>query len=210
MIKNIKIRKVRNMALPFDYLDSMAWDIVISAVLLGIAAIRLPYKASTDSVEEQGKNRRLGFAAAFGASGLYLFVTGLSISFMWPFPSSGGAYNILFGGVATLGGLALLATSVALFLNGGLSVISYFAIVAGIYTAVDAFAMINYRLTKSPELSALGYLSFTAAAFLSFPATHSDKKWLRWLFAVFAFLFAIAWLYQAANFTWGHLQPPAT
>lgn len=51
---------VIELVLPFDYLDSMAWDIVVSAVLLGIAAIRLPYKASKDSVEEGGRNLRIG------------------------------------------------------------------------------------------------------------------------------------------------------
>jgi len=203
------------MVMPFDYLDSMAWSIVVSAVLVGIAAIRLPYKASKGSVEEEGKNLRLGFAAAIGASGLYLFITGLAISLQWPFgipygaqfasPYTGGQYNILFGGVASLGGLVLLATSVALLLNVGLSAVSYFAAVAGLYAAVDAYAIVTARLTRSPELSALGYLGFAAAAFLSVPATHSDNKWLRWLFAIFAFLFAIAWLYEAANFTLGHL-----
>lgn len=195
------------MVLPFDYLDSMAWNIVISAVLIGVAAIRLPYKASSDSVEEKGRNMRVGFAAAIGATGFYLFITGLAISFTWPFAFSGGVYNILFGGIAALGGLALLATSIALLLNGGLSAVSYFAVVAGLYAIVDAYSIVTYGLTREPMLSALAYLSFAAAAFLSFPATHSDKKWLRWLFAVFAFLFAIAWLYQAANFTWGHLEP---
>jgi len=199
---------VIDLVLPFDYLDSMAWDIVVSAVLLGIAAIRLPYKASKDSVEEGGRNLRIGLAVAIGASGLYLFITGMAISFTWPYAASGGVYNILFGGAAALGGLVLLATSAALFLNGGLSAVSYFAVVVGFYIVVDAIAMVNYRLTRSPELSALAYLSSAAASFLSVPATHSDNKWLRWLFAVFAFLFAIAWLYQAALFTWGHLAPP--
>jgi len=199
---------VIDLALPFDYLDSMAWDIAVSAVLLGIAALRLPYKASSDSVEEGGKNLRAGFAAAIGASGFYLFITGIAIGFTWPFSSSGGVYNILFGGVAALGGLVLLATSVALFLNKGLSAVSYFAVVVGLYAVVDAIAIVNYNLTRDPQLAALAYLSFAVAAFLSVPATHSDNKWLRWLFAVFAFLFAIAWLYQAANFTWGHLKPP--
>jgi len=186
----------------------MAWDIVISAVLLGVAALRLPYKASSGSVEEEDKNLRKGFAIALGASGWYLFITGMAISFTWPFATSGGVYNILFGGVAALGGLVLVATSGALFFNAGLSFVSYFAVVAGLYAVVDAVAMVNYRLTRSPELSALAYLSFAAVAFLSVPTTHTDNKWLRRLFAVFAFLFAIAWLYQAANFTWGHLQPP--
>jgi len=202
--------------MPFDYLDSMAWSIVASAVLLGVAALRLPYKASSGSVEESGKNLRMGFGAAIGASGLYLFITGLAISLTWPFgfpyggqytpPAyAGGQYNILFGGVATLGGLALLATSIALLFNGNLSTVSYLAAVAGLYAAVDAYAMVQARLTRSPELSALGYLAFAAAAFLSIPATHTDNKWLRRLFALLAFLFAIAWLYEAANFTLGHL-----
>jgi len=204
------------MVAPFDYLDSMAWDIAIGAVLLGIAALRLPYKASSDSVEESGKNMRMGFAAAIGVSGLYLFLTGIAISFTWPFgtPSgaqftapnyTGGQYNILFGGVAALAGLALLATSIALFFNGGLSIVSYFAAIIGVYAVVDAYAMINARLTRTPELAALGYLAFAVTAFLSIPATHIDNKWMRRLFAIFAFMFAIAWLYQGTKFTLGHL-----
>jgi len=198
------------MVLPFDFLDSMAWDIVVSATLIGIAAIRLPYKASSDSVEEGGKNLRIGFSAALGASGLYLFITGIAISFMWPFgsrtaPYAGSAYNVLFGGVAAIGGLVLLATALALFFNAGLSAVSYFALIAGLYALVDAYAIITLRLTRSPEVSFLGYLSFAIAAILSVPATHSDNKMLRWLFAVLAFLFAIAWLFQATLFTLGHL-----
>jgi len=203
------------MVLPFDYLDSMAWDIVISAVLLGVLAIRLPYEASSDSVEAEGRNLRVGLAVAIGASGFYLFITGLAISFAWPYtrvvPDVGdvlGHYNVLFGGAATMGGLVLLATSLVLFLNGGLKVVSYLAFVVGLYIVVDAIAIVNYELTREPILSALAYLSSAVATFLSVPATHSDNKWLRWLFAIFAFLFAIAWLYQAAHFTWGHLEPP--
>ena len=150
----------------------------------------------------------MGLGTALGASGFYLFITGVAISLTWPFPSSGGVYNILFGGIATLGGLLLIAVSAALFLNASLSAVSYVAVVVGVYAIVDAFAMISYGLTKDPMLSSLGYLSFAVTAFLSVPATHVDNKWLRWLFGIFAFLFAIAWLYQAANFTWGHLAPP--
>lgn len=193
------------MVLPFDFLDSMAWSITAGAALIGTAALRLRYKASSDSVEEESKKLRVGFAAGVGASGLYLFITGLAISFMWPFASSAGIYNILFGGVATLGGLVLLATSVALFLNGGLSTVSYFAAVAGLYALMDAIAILTKNYTSRPLVAALGYLSFTVAGFLSIPATHSDNKMLRYLFAVFAFLFALAWLIQAALFTLGHL-----
>lgn len=195
------------MVLPSDYLDSMGWDVVISAVLLGAAALKLPYKASLGSVETEGRNLRMGFAVAIGASGFYLFITGIAISFTWPLTPAGGVYNVLFGGIATLGGLVLLATSITLLFNASLKAVSYFAVAVGLYAVVDAIAMVNYRLTKAPELSALAYLSVAATAFLSVPATHSDSKWLRKLFVVLAFLFAIAWLFQAPNFTWEHLKP---
>jgi len=198
------------MALPFDYLDSMAWSIVASAVLVGIAALRLPYKASEDTVEEKGKHLRVGLAVGLGASGLYLFITGMAISITWPFAASAGLYNILFGGAAALGGLVILATSVTLFLNGSMKAVSYFAVVVGLYIVVDAYAIMNYGLTRADTrwLAASSYAAAAVASFLSVPATHSDNKWLRRLFAVFAFLFALAWLAEAANFTLGHLQPP--
>jgi putative membrane protein len=198
------------MVLPYDFLDSMAWTVVASAVLIGFAALRLRYKASTDTVEENSKKMRTGFAAAIGVCGSYLFITGMAISFIWPYgsrtaPYAGGYANVLFGGVATLGGLVLLATAAAMYFNGGLSIVSYFAVVAGLYAAVDAFAILSLWVTKQPLVSALGYLSFTAAGFMSVPATHSDNIWLRRLFMIFAFLFALAWLIQAMTFTLGHL-----
>ena len=198
------------MVLPFDYLDSMMWSIVASGVLLGIAMLRLPYKASSDSVEDKGNNLATGLAISLGAAGLYLFVTGIAISLTWPYGAiSGGVYNVLFGGAAALGGLVLLAGSVALFLNRGLQAVSYFAVVVGLYLIVDAISILNYQLTREPTLSALLYLAPAAATFLSVPATHLDNKWLRWLFAIFAFLFAIAWLIFASQVTLGHLELPS-
>jgi uncharacterized membrane protein len=190
---------------PFDYLDSMAWDVAISAVLVGVAALRLPYKASSDSVEEGGKNLRMGLAAGIGLTGLYLLIAGLGIGFIWPFTPAGGSYNVLFGGVSALSGLALIATSLALFFNGGIKAVSYFAAVVGVYAVIDAYSMLKANLTSTPQLAALSFLAFSATAFLSVPATHSDNKWLRRLFALVAFLFAIAWIYEAANITLGHL-----
>src|SRR4030067_1295349 len=132
-----------NMALPFDFLDSMAWTVAASAILLGVLAFRLPRKASSESTEEKDRSRRKGVGAAIGASGLYLFITGLAISFMWPFAMSGGAYNILFGGISTLGGLLLLAISAALLLNGGLRPVSCFAVLVGGDGGVVALSRVN-------------------------------------------------------------------
>jgi uncharacterized membrane protein len=118
-----------------------------------------------------------------------------------------GVYNILFGGIAVLGGLVLLAGSAALFTNANLRPVAYFAAIVGIYAVVDAYAILMNSLTRDPAISALAYLSFAVPAVLSVPAAHlEDKRW-RIVFAVFAFLFAAAWLFEAGSFTLEHLAP---
>jgi uncharacterized membrane protein len=187
----------------------MMWSIAATAVLLSVAGLRLPFKASSGVVEERGEEVRVGLAITLAATGFYLFITGVSISLRWPFATiAGGIYNILFGGSASLAGLVLLSVSAALFLNKGLKAVSYFAVVLGLYLVVDAVSIISYGLTANPPLSAVYYLAPGVAGFLSVPATHTDNKWLRWLFTIAAFLFALLWLYNAANTTWGHLAPP--
>jgi uncharacterized membrane protein len=104
------------MVLPLDFLDTMAWDIAISGILLAVGSIELRYNSLTASIEEKDGPLKRGFAVAIGACGFYLFLSGVAISFIWPFAISGGVYNVLFGGIATLGGLVLLAGSLALFL----------------------------------------------------------------------------------------------
>jgi uncharacterized membrane protein len=195
------------MVLPFDFLDTVAWVVAIGGVLLAVGSIALPYNSLTTSIKEKNSPLKVGFAVAIGACGFYLFLSGVAISFIWPFAISNGVYNVLFGGVATLGGLVLLAGSLTLFLNADLRPITYLAAIAGLYSVVDAYAIVSNSLTNSPLLAALGYLSFAAPAFLSVPAAHSRSKLWRWLFTLFAILFAAAWLYQAANFTLAHLQP---
>jgi uncharacterized membrane protein len=195
------------MVLAFDFLDVMAWDVALIAVVLGIGAIALPFNSQRRRVEDTARDLRVSFAITTGSAGFYLFLSGVAITFIWPFALTSGVYNVLFGGIATLGGLVTLAGSVALAKNVDLRPVTYFATVAGIYAIVDAYAMIKYNLTSSPPLSALSYLSFAAPAILSVPAAHfEDRRW-RLIFAVFAFLFAAAWLYQAANFTLAHLNP---
>jgi uncharacterized membrane protein len=186
----------------------MMWSIVAAAVLLGVGGFRLPYKASTGLVDKGGEGERIGFAIALGATGFYLFITGVFISVRWPFPFTGGVYNVLYGGSASLAGLVLLATSAALFLNNGLKVVSYFAAVLGLYLVVDAVSIITYGLSTNPPLTTVYYLAAAASTFLSVPTMHTDKKWLRWLFAGVAFLFALLWFYNATTTTLAHLAPP--
>jgi uncharacterized membrane protein len=189
-----------------DYLDSMMWSIAASGVILGIAALRLRYKASTDSIDEEQKNLSTGLGVALGATGLYLFLTSIAISF-GVFPSGLPRYNILFGGVGALGGLVLLSVSAALFLRRGLQACSYFAAVLGVYLISDAYSVWTYGMTSDPTKTTLVYLAPAVALLLSPFALHIQNKWSRYIWAIFAFLFAAAWLYFAATTTPSHLHP---
>jgi uncharacterized membrane protein len=206
------------MVFPYDFLDSMMWSIFASGLLVGIAALRLPLKASTDSVEEKGRNLSIGLAIAIGAMGFYFFITGITISFTWSlgFPPGSqfadpyrfGYFNVLYGGAAGLGGIVLLALAAALFLNKGFHGVSYLALAVGLYLAVDAVAITQYNLVfDRSQLVSLLYLGPAAAGIFSVPATHMDNKFMRWIFAVFAFLFAVAWLYFGYLTTMSHLKP---
>jgi uncharacterized membrane protein len=192
---------------PLDFLDSMAWDVAISAVLLGVGALTLRHNSKEETIDDQARRVRMGLAAATGAAGFYLFITGAMISFMWPFDLASGVYNVLFGGIAALGGLVLLAGSIALYVNADLRPVAYFAAVVGVYGIIDAYAIMVHSLTREPFVSALAYLAFAAPAIMSVPATHfGDRRW-RVIFAVFAFLFAATWLFEASSFTLAHLTP---
>jgi uncharacterized membrane protein len=112
------------MVLTYDFLDSMAWDDAISGILLAVGSIMLRQRQSKDTVEEKTRSTRIGFAAA-GACGLYLFLSGIAISYVCPFTLSSGVHNILFGGIASMGGVVLLVGSAALVLNADLGPVSY-------------------------------------------------------------------------------------
>ena len=195
------------MVTPVDFLDTMAWSVAVSATLFAVGSLTLPYDTESCSIKESARSLRLTYATVAGVLGLYLFISGVSIGIIWPFTFSGGIYNVLFGGIATFGGLILLAGSATLFLNANARPLSYLAAIGGLYAVIDAIAILHHGHTLVPVVSALGYFSFAATAFLSVPATHTrNKLWLR-LFAIASFIFAAIWLFQAANFTWSHLVP---
>lgn len=187
-----------------DYLDSMMWAIAASGVILGVAALRLRYKPSTDSIDEEQKNVSSGLGVALGATGFYIFLTSIAITF-GVFPSGLQTYNILFGGVGALGGLVLLSGSAALLLRRGVQACTYFAAVLGLYLISDAYSVWTYKLTSDPTKTTLLYLAPAIALLLTVPAMHLQNRWFRWLWAIVAFIFAGAWLYFAMTTTPTHL-----
>jgi len=189
---------------PFDWLDSMMWSIAASGLIVAIAALRLRYNATTDTIEEENKSLAAGLGLALTATGFYLFLAGITISFKWAFSSSYA--NILFGGAGALGGLVLISAGLAITFRKGLQGTSYFALITAIYLLVDAVAIVQYNRTSNPWQTAILYGAPAVAMILAVPATHVKNRAARWVFAVFAILYAIGWIYLAANTTMSHLS----
>lgn len=204
-----------------DYLDLVMYCIVASGILLGFMMLRVPYKASANTIDETRKSSSRGLAIGIGLNGFFIFIAGLMIIQGWQLRVAGtglerfvpgldvGVYNVLYGGPMTLAGLVLMGVSLALFTNGslsGLKEISYFGVVEGLYLIVGAYSDWAYPLV-APNVIVPLFLSIAATTFLAVPATHFDNKWMRRMFAVFAFLFAAAWAYTAATTTFGHVNP---
>ena len=188
----------------------MMWSMVASGIIVGFAALRLRYNRSSDSFDEAQTNLARGFGVALGATGLYFFITSIFISFNWSFSFSGGVYNILFGGVGALGGLVLLAVAAGLYFGKGIQAITYFGFVLGCYLISDAWSIMKYSLTANATESTLLYLAAAAPLLISPFAFHIQSKYVRWVFAIFAFLFAAAWFYFALTVTPTHLGSTST
>jgi uncharacterized membrane protein len=202
---------MKHLVPPFDYLDSMSWSIAASGILVGIAAFRLKYNPSTDAFEEENRNVGKGLGVALGITAFYLFLTGISISFNWPFSFSGGVYNVLFGGAASLAGLVLLTTAIAFYFGRGFQAATYFGFMVGLYLLIDAIAIYSTlnsaanKLTNDPMKSTLLYLAPAVVLLYSPIAAHIKSKYARWAFGILAFLLGIAWLYFAYTTTLSHL-----
>ncbi len=199
------------MAAPaFDFLDSMMWAIGAAGLIVAIAAFRLKYNASTDSFEESNQNLSKGMGVALGAVGLYVFITGLAISFAAN-ALSPNAFNprsvILFGGASSLAGIALLTLAMVFYFGRGFQAASYLGFVVGLYLVVDAYAQVAYNMGKDPLKGALVYLAPAALLLYSPVAAHLKTKYARWVFGILAILVTIAWLYFGYTTTLGHLAP---
>ncbi len=206
------------MVVPYDNLDSMMWTVGLSAAIIGILLLKIRYDSKTQTIEDSTVRDRIGYILTLGGGGLYLLVSGLYIYFTWPFGSPygsqfttgyvGGYNNVLFGGVATMGGLLLIMVALALYFNGGFKMISYFGVGVGFYALAGAAAILVNMYGKTPIPSALGYIGLAAAAFFIVPVAHSNNKNFRYLAALFAFLFAAVWLFEGFNTTMSHLGAP--
>lgn len=194
------------MAAPsYDWLDSMIWSVGIASVLIGV--IGLKYKVSR-GVPDGGVQEFTAFGVILLIIGVFLFVSGLAIGIMWPFPMSGGVYNVLFSGASALGGIMLISIAYGLLRQVDFRPISYAALFFGVYLLVAAYSIASYRLTRTPEFSTLIFALLGITSILSLPAVHVRNPWILRIFGVLAIVTGLLWMFEGAMATYGHTAPP--
>ncbi|WP_437719444.1 DUF981 domain-containing protein [Sorangium sp. So ce448] len=112
---------------------------------------------------ERREDHRRAFAAAFGAGGLILAVTGFHLTLTWPIP---GQYNIVFGEPLAYFGTLLVIGSVALSRGVDLGPLSILGALGGVTNLVAAVAIFRYRLTSMPMIAAVMFGASGLAAVL--------------------------------------------
>jgi len=144
------------------------------------------------------------YAAAFFATGLLGTITGLQLAFTWPLP---GSYNVAFGDTTTLFGVVFLATSIALWQGWDLLPVSIYAFFAGIDAVLVAFAIWSQQLTKSPILSALGFLLAGLGGLGAFPffMWFKGNKAVRWIAILVLLATAALWSITFFGSLSGHI-----
>ena len=146
---------------------------------------------------------RKPWAAAFFGVGLLSFITGLHMSFTWPFP---GGYNIIFGDTTTLFGLAFLVAALALWQGWDLFPASLVGFFAGIPAVIYGFRVINLGLTQSPTISGLGFILAGVSGVLSAPFLlwFKNNKVVRWIAILVLLAAAAVWFVEVSGATWAH------
>lgn len=119
------------------YINYLAFSLVAVAGVLLLGAWYV-------SRAERREDHRRPFAAAFGAGGLILAVTGFHLALTWPIPAQ---YNIAFGEPLAYFGTLLVIGGVALSRGVNLGPLSILGALGGVTNLVAAVAIFRYRLT---------------------------------------------------------------
>jgi len=177
-----------------DYLTVMLVNMVAGLVVLAA------YYTFGLGREEQGH-----WAPAFGLVGLVALVSGLHMSLTWPIPMRWA--NVAFGEMTVLFGALFAAAAVAIAMKWKLHGVGIVAAIAGLVAVVVGIKLGMLGLTRSPMMTALGYVLTGAAGVLTpLVLARSGNRPMR----VFASLVLLAaagiWAMVGVGAYWAHLE----
>jgi putative membrane protein len=136
--------------------------------------------------------------------GVFDFISGFFMTFMWPFTTPYISYNILFGDPILFLGLLMIIGSYMLYKKMSLSALSYIGIFFGIYLFVGAYAIYSYNLEPGTHfLPSFGlyFLSGVAAVLAPIinisPKKNKNLYYLEFIVIILVMLIALFLAYTA-------------
>ena len=193
------------------FVDSLGVMLVGLALATAIGAFYFFFAARGD----YDQVRALVFPAVL--VGLFDFISGFWMSFVWPFPSYVAAYNMLFGDPLLLAGLVLMVAGTMGYKdpkNMHMGVLPILILFVGIYVLVASYSIVQLNLESGSHLfTALGlYLSDGIGAVLAplmylKPDGSTSKLlyYIEWIIFGIGTIFALILASTALN---GHLASP--
>lgn len=181
-----------------DPLDT--WLMLLAATLFAAAAF--VYFNFIRPLKEQQEQLNRGFGTYFFVVGVYALATGVWATITWPFP---GGYNIVLMDPWAIFGVACLILGLSLLLRVDFAFTSIPFAFLGILPVVHSLAILNYRMTKTPEITFLMYFLTGLATLLSPLLFYKKNRTLAWLALVFLAIAGLIALYIGANATFGHI-----
>jgi putative membrane protein len=112
---------------------------------------------------EAREDERKAYAFAFGAGGLIMTITGLSLALAWPLP---GQFNVAFGDPLAYFGVLLSLGAIALGRGVDLRPLAALGALGGAGSVLVAIAVARYRLTMIPGLATAAFGASGLAALL--------------------------------------------
>ena len=180
-----------------DPLDT--WLMLLAATLFAAAAY--VYFTLIRPLKEQEQLNR-GFGVYFLGVGIYALATGIWATITWPFP---GPYNIVLMDPWAIFGVACLVLGLSLLLRIDLAFTSLGFAFLGILPAVYGLAILNYRLTRTPELTFTMYFFTGLAVLLSPIFFHKKNKTLAYIAVALLVIAGLIALFIGVNATFGHI-----
>jgi len=175
-----------------DYVALMLVNLSAGLVLLALFVFKF--------LEIDGRRMAPGFLI----TGFIAGVTGLYMIFTWPLPSS---YNIAFGELYVMFGMAVFALGLALIYGWDLLSIAVFGVFAGLAAVVVGVRILQRGMTDSPPLAALGFVLTGLGAILSLPLYLArTSKALKAIVIIVVLAAAVVWAFIGFGAYWKHLE----
>ena len=136
------------------------------------------------------------WSLGFFPVGLIALIFGGYIAMYWPLP---GQFNAAYGDMSVLFGVIFLFAGLGMAMRWKLSVIAAYAFPAGVGAIVVGIQIWMLQITKSPALTAAGFVLSGLAGVCAFPTTTILRNQMNWrlLAAAVLLLVALIWMVTA-------------